>query len=304
MALQRIVPNLWFDKEAREAADFYVSAFGKDSKVHSITTISGTPSGDTDIVSFRLLGYEFMAISAGPTFSINPSISFIINFDPTRDDNAAKSLDALWSKLSEGGTILMPLQEYPFSERYGWIQDKYGVSWQLMLSDPEGKLRPEIMPSLMFVTSTIAKAEEAVDMYLALFNDTQKGIVARYPPGMEPDMEGAVMFMNFMLQKQWFAAMDAHASQHSFAFNEAVSLMVYCDSQEEIDYFWESLSAVPEAEQCGWLKDRYGVSWQIVPRKMDEMLSKGTKEQIDRITQAFLRMKKIVIEDLEKEGGE
>ncbi len=77
-------------------------------------------------------------------------------------------------------------------------------------------------------------------------------------------------------------------------------MMVYCDTQEEIDYYWEKLSAVTEAEQCGWLKDKFGMSWQIVPTVMDEMMSKGTPEQIDRLTQAFLPMKKLDIKALRK----
>ena len=95
---------------------------------------------------------------------------------------------------------------------------------------------------------------------------------------MEPDQEGTIMFADFMLENQWFAAMDS-AQAHQFNFNEAISFMVYCDTQEEIDEYWEKLSAVPEAEQCGWLKDGYGVSWQIVPTAMNEMMSKGTPEQ-------------------------
>lgn len=88
------------------------------------------------------------------------------------------------------------------------------------------------------------------------------------------------------------------AHQHNFRFNEAISLMVYCDNQKEIDYFWEKLSAVPEAEQCGWLKDKYGLSWQIVPAEMDEMMARGTKDQIERVTQKFLTMKKFDLEQL------
>jgi predicted 3-demethylubiquinone-9 3-methyltransferase (glyoxalase superfamily) len=149
--MQKIVPHLWFDKEAREAAEFYSSVF-PDSKVKSVTTLHDTPSGDADVVSFELSGQPFMAISAGPLFK----------------------------------------------------------------------------------------------------------------------------------------------------FNESISFMVYCDTQEEIDYYWEKLSAVPEAEQCGWLKDKYGLSWQIVPRRMDELLESGTPEQVARVTQAFLPMKKLDIAALER----
>lgn len=149
--MQRIVPHFWYEKEAREAAEFYVSIF-PDSKITNVTTLHDTPSGDTDVVSFQLFGQPFMAISAGPLFK----------------------------------------------------------------------------------------------------------------------------------------------------FNESVSFMVYCDSQEEIDRYWAKLSADPDAEQCGWLKDKFGLSWQIVSARMDEMLAKGTPEQVARVTQAFLPMKKLDLQKLEE----
>lgn len=296
--MQKIIPHLWFDKEAKEAAEFYVAAF-PDSKITNITTLHNTPSGDCDTVSFELSGYSFMAISAGPYFTINPSISFMVNFDPSRDENAKEHLNQLWEKLSEGGKVLMPLQEYPFSKWYGWVQDRFGVSWQLMLTNPEGEERPFIIPSLLFVGDVCGKTEEATDLYLSVFKNSTRGQIARYPAGMEPDKEGAVMFTDFQLEGQWFAAMDS-AHQHEFAFNEGISLIVECEDQAEIDYFWEKLSAHPESEQCGWLKDAYGVSWQITPRRMNEMMREGTPEQIDRVTQAFLPMKKLDIATLEK----
>jgi predicted 3-demethylubiquinone-9 3-methyltransferase (glyoxalase superfamily) len=295
-AKQKIVPHLWFDKEAREAVKFYTSLFAK-SKITSTTTLHDTPSGDSDIVSFELAGYQFMAISAGPLFKLNPSISFILNFDSSIDKNARNNLDVLWERLSEVGTVLMPLDKYPFSEHYGWIQDKYGLSWQLILSNPEGEERPFIIPSLLFVRDVYGKAEQAINFYLSVFKDSRRGITARYPKGMEPDREGTLMFADFMLENQWFTAMDS-AQAHSFSFNEAFSLMVRCETQEEIDYYWEKLSAVPEAERCGWLKDKYGVSWQVTPTIMDEMMKNGSSEQIDRVTQAFLPMKKFDIAKL------
>ena len=297
--MQKITPHLWFDKESKEAAEFYVSAFGNGSKITNITTLHNTPSGDTDIVSFELNGQCFMAISAGPLFKFNASVSFVVNFDPSREENARKNLDSLFERLSAGGTALMPLDKYPFSERYGWVEDKYGLSWQLILSNPEGEERPFIVPSLMFVGDVSGKAEEAVSFYLSVFRNAKKGVFVRYSKGQEPDKEGTIMFSDFMLEDQWFAAMDS-AREHNFGFNEAISLIVHCDTQNEIDYYWEKLSAVPEAEQCGWLKDKYGLSWQIVPTEMDEMMSRGTREQIDRVTQAFLPMKKLDIAQLEK----
>jgi len=149
--MQKITPHLWFDKEAKEAAEFYTSIFPQ-SKIKDTTTLHNTPSGTVDIVTIELLGQEFMLISAGPLFK----------------------------------------------------------------------------------------------------------------------------------------------------FNEAISFMVSCDTQEEIDYYWERLSAVPEAEQCGWLKDKYGLSWQVSPTVLGEMMKNGTREQIDRVTQAFLPMKKFDIAALNR----
>jgi predicted 3-demethylubiquinone-9 3-methyltransferase (glyoxalase superfamily) len=296
--MKKITPHLWFDQEAKEAADFYTSLF-PESKITNLTTLHDTPSGDTDIVSFEIWGYSFQAISAGPLFKFNPSISFMVNFDPSQDKDARTRIDQVWAKLSEGGTALMPLDNYPFSERYGWVQDKYGLSWQLIYTDPEGDERPPIIPSLLFVEEMWGKAEEASDFYLSLFSasgekESKRGAIARYPAGMEPDKEGTVMFSDFKLAGQWFAAMDS-GRMHDFTFNEAISFIVNCDSQEEIDYYWEKLSAVPEAEQCGWLKDKYGLSWQIVPTGMDEMLKGDDRERIARVTQAFLKMKKFDI---------
>lgn len=296
--MQKITPHLWFAKEAVEAAELYSSVF-HNSKVTNVTRLHDTPSGDVDTVTFQLLGYNFMAISAGPLFKFNPSISFMVNFDPSQDTNARKRIDAIWEKLLDGGKILMPLDKYPFSERYGWIEDKYGLSWQLIFTTPRGEARPIIIPSLLFVGDKCGKAEEATDFYLSVFRNTKRGTMARYSKGSEPDKEGSIMFTDFQLEGQWFVAMDS-AHEHRFDFNEAISFVVHCDNQEETDYYWEKLSAVPEAEQCGWLKDKFGVSWQIVPKAMDEMMTTGSRDQIDRVTQAFLQMKKFDIARLQK----
>ena len=296
--MQKIIPHLWYDTQAKEASEFYTSIF-PNSEVTNLTTLHDTPSGDCDIVTFKVMGYTFMAISAGPYFKLNPSISFMVNFDPSRDTNAQKHLDDIWRKLMDGGKALMPLGEYPFSKHYGWVEDKYGLSWQLILTDPEGEERPTIIPSLMFVGDMSGKAEEATNFYLSVFKDSKRGTIARYSAGMEPDKEGTLMFTDFTLENQWFAAMDS-AQKHEFSFSEAVSLMVNCADQEEIDYYWEKLSAVPESEQCGWLKDAFGVSWQIVPTEMEAMMKYGTPEQIDRVTQAFLPMKKFDLAKLKE----
>lgn len=300
--MQKIVPHLWFNTEAKEAVSFYTSVF-PNSRITHASVITGTPSGDCDILSFDVLGYSMMAISAGPYFKINPSVSFMVNFDPSRDKQARERIDEIWEQLSEGGKILMPLDAYPFSERYGWVEDKFGVSWQLIFTKPEGEERPEIIPSFLFANAVYEKAEAASDFYMSVFKNSKRGALARYGAGHEPDTETAVMFTDFTLENQWFVAMDS-AYSHEFSFNEGLSFIVRCESQEEIDYYWERLSAHPESEQCGWLKDQFGVSWQITPTRMDEMMREGTPEQVARVTQAFLPMKKFDISVLEKAYAE
>lgn len=296
--MQKITPHLWFDKEAKESAEFYVSIF-PDARIKKHSVIKGTPSGDCDVMSYELAGHPFMSISAGPYFKINPSVSFMVNFDPSRDSNAKENLSKLWERLSGGGKVMMPLQEYPFSKWYGWVEDKYGVSWQLIVTNPKGEERPFIVPSLLFVGEAYGKAEEAVDYYLSVFKESKLGQRIKYPAGALPNKEGTVMFSDFSLLGTWCTAMDG-GGEHHFKFNEAISFMVSCDTQEEIDYFWKKLSHVKEAEQCGWLKDKFGFSWQIVPTRMNEMMDSGTPEQNKRVAEAFLKMKKFDIKTLEK----
>ncbi|HTF29589.1 MAG TPA: VOC family protein, partial [Flavitalea sp.] len=260
MAIQKIFPHLWFDKEAKEAATFYTSLF-PESKITNVIMLRDTPSGDCDVVTFELWNQPFMAISAGPLFKFNPSVSFMVNFDPllfgsssTPEKDAREKLDMLWNKLVEGGTVLMPIDKYPFSERYGWLQDKYGLSWQLILTGPEGEPRPAVVPSLLFVGNKCGKAEEAINFYLSVFKNSKMGGIYRYGKDQQPDKEGTVMYADVMLENTWFAAMDS-AHDHKFDFNEAVSFIVNCADQDEIDFYWQKLSADPKSEQCGWLKD-------------------------------------------------
>ena len=297
---QKITPNLWFDGDAEEAVDFYTSAF-PDSKIISksyypksaeegLADFQLDLAGEVLTIDFELGGHAFTAINAGSEFAFNPSISFMVNFDPSKDDQAREHLKELWGKLSDGGQVLMPLEPFPYSELYGWVADRYGLTWQLILTDPAGDPRPFIIPTLLFTAENTNRAEEAVNYYVSIFKDAKIGAVNHYPEDHGPAKAGALMFGDFMLANQWFAAMDS-AVEQDFVFNEAISLSVSCKDQAEIDMFWEKLSSNPQFEQCGWCKDKFGVSWQIVPENIDELMKKPG---------AFARMmvmKKLVIAD-------
>jgi len=289
--MNKIVPYLWYDKEAKEAAMFYAGLFDQ-SKIIETNVIEGTPSGNVDLVTFELAGQEFMAISAGPYFKFNPSISLMVSCDTVEEVNEK------WKALSENGKVLMPLSEYPFNKWYGWTEDRYGLSWQLMLTDGE-QIGQKIQVCLLFSKDAVGKTKEALQYYVEVFKAAEIGAMVEYEEG-ETDLENAkVKYASFKLFGIEFSAMD-NAYETDFSFNEAFSLLVNCKDQKEIDYFWKKLSAVPEAEQCGWLKDKFGVSWQIVPENMEELLTSGTKAEIKRVTEAFLKMKKFDMALLEK----
>ncbi|KAA9030614.1 VOC family protein [Niallia endozanthoxylica] len=289
--MQKIVPHLWYDKEAKEAASFYVSLFDR-SKLLSVTVLENTPSGDAEWVSFELDGQPFQAISAGPYFKFNPSISLMVACDSVEEVNTK------WKALSEGGTELMALGEYPFCKWYGWVQDRYGLSWQLMLMDNHQAVQ-KITPNLLFSNDSCGKAEEALLFYTEIFKDSGIEFLSKYGKGEAASPKAKVNYAAFKLGGLNFSAMD-NAFDVDYHFNEAFSLIVNCKDQQEINYFWDRLSAVPEAEQCGWVKDKYGLSWQIVPDNIDEILNKGSKEEIQRVNQELLKMKKIDINALEK----
>jgi predicted 3-demethylubiquinone-9 3-methyltransferase (glyoxalase superfamily) len=294
MNRQRITPHLWYDKEAREAAGFYTSTFSAigRSTIKYMATLHDTPSGSADIATIELLGQEFMLLSAGPLFKFTPAVSFLVAC------MTANEVEALWKSLSEGGLALMELGEYPFSKRYGWVQDRYGLSWQVMLTDGRG-IGQRITPTLMFVGRQCGKTEEAIRFYASVFRDARVGDILRYAEGEQPDQAGTIKHASFILEGQDFAAMDS-AREHDFSFNEAISFIVNCDTQEEIDHYWEKLSADPAAEQCGWLKDKYNLSWQIVPTAMGEMLNDQDEKKIARVTEAFLKMKKFDLKELQR----
>lgn len=298
--MQKIVPNLWCEGNAREMAEFYVSVFPgskitgdskyPDSKEEGLADFQADFAGKDLTIEFNLAGHDFVGINAGPEFKPTPALSFMVNFDPSHDEQAREHLDQVWDKLIDGGEALMEIGEYPYSKRYGWVKDKYGYTWQLMLTNPDGEDRPCIIPSFMFCNDNANRAEEAINFYTSLFEDAKIGMIARYEQDVEPVKKSSVMFGDFMLAGQWFAAMDAPGT-HDFGFSEAVSLAVNCKDQAEIDRLWAALSAVPDAEQCGWCKDKFGVSWQIVPENMAELMRRPNAFNV------LMNQHKIVIAD-------
>lgn len=276
--MQRLVPSLWFDHTALEAAQFYASVFA-DARIldASYYPEEGLPdfqqefAGRPLAVEFEVAGCRIVGINAGPQFRPNPSISLMVRFDPARDPAAREHLDAAWAGLSEDGTELMPLAEYQFSSRYGWVQDRYGVSWQLSLADRQGEAGPGLTACLLFGGPVQNRAGEALEFYADVFGG-RVAMTARYPQATGPATPDSLMFSELEVGDDRIALMDSGVPQDA-SFTPGVSLIVECAGQAEIDRYWGRLSAVPEAEQCGWCVDRFGVSWQVLPANLNELTS-------------------------------
>lgn len=284
---------LWFNNQAEEAVGFYTGIFN-DSRVGNTSHYGkegfeqhGMPEGTLLTAEVQLAGRNFLFLNGGPAFTPNPSVSFFVVCD------SAEEVDHYWDKLKEDGNILMPLDKYEWSERYAWVQDKYGINWQLIYGkfDYEGQ---KIVPALMFTGENVGKAEEAMKYYTSLFENSSIRSVARYMEG-EKEQPGIVKHAQFNLGSNVFAAMDS-SFNHGFTFNEAISFVVECDTQEEIDRFWTRLTDGGEESMCGWLKDRYGLSWQVVPSVLGKLMSDPDKA--GKVTQAFMQMNKFEIDKL------
>ena len=275
--LHSIGTCLWFDGKAKEAAHFYKEVFGE------VVILSENPMA----VVYNIFGRRFMNLNGGPGYPINPSISFFISVDTEAE------MDAMWEKLIVDGKILMPLNKYPWSEKYGWCADRYGVNWQLMLGH---KSRSRIMPNLMFTGNQNGNAKQAIEYYSSLFTNSNTVQIDTYQKG-EPDTEGNIKYAQFELDNLSFGAMDSSAP-HQFSFNEGVSFIITVDTQEEIDNYWNYLVKEGAPGRCGWLKDKFGVSWQIVPSILGKLMTNPVTAP--KATYAFLQMSKFIIADLEK----
>jgi len=267
---------LWMDKKAKEAFLFYKEVFG------DVVLISENPMA----VVYKIFGRRMMNLNGGPGFTINPSISFFISADNQEE------LETIWNKLIVGGSILMPLNKYPWSAQYGWCADQFGVNWQLMLDHHSSS---KIMPHMMFVGANAGKAEEAIGFYSSMFEKNKVVAISRYEEG-EPDTTGFIKYSQFELHGQPFGAMDSSAN-HQFNFNEAVSFIITVDTQEEIDFYWNHLLEGGAAGKCGWIKDKYGISWQVVPSILGKLMTNPATAP--KAAYAFLQMSKFIIADLE-----
>ncbi|HXS55356.1 MAG TPA: VOC family protein [Hanamia sp.] len=277
---QSIYPCILFDGNAKVAAEFYLSVFPGSH----ITTDNGI------VVFMNLKEQKFMLLN-GPQVAVNPSASFMYMTD------SPDEVKELWDKLIAGGKELMALDTYPWSSKYGWLQDQFGVSWQLYTGKKEDILQ-KYTPSLMFTGDQNGRAEEAIDFYTSIFPDSGVQGVLKYGEN-GGDVAGNVQHAQFHINGYYLMCMDS-SGPHNFSFNEGVSIVVECDTQDELDNYWNKLTTSGGSESvCGWLKDKFGFSWQIVPKKILHLMNNGNAEKSGKMMNALMKMKKLDIAQLE-----
>ncbi|MEJ7694155.1 VOC family protein [Daejeonella sp.] len=275
---KQITPCLWFDGQAKEAATLYCSAFEK-SKITSQSPI---------VTEIEVSGYKFILLDGGPMYKPNPSISFYVICEDK------KELEHAWNTLANEGKVLMALDKYPWGEKYGWINDKFGISWQLAL----GKISDvgqKISPCLMFTNKQYGRVDEAIAHYSSIFKNAEVDGILRYESTESASEEGKVKHAQIGLNGQKMMLMES-AAAHDFTFTEGISLTVYCETQEEIDFYWKELTENGQESMCGWLKDEFGVSWQIIPSVLGKIMSDPKKA--GKAAQAFMSMRKLNIEQI------
>lgn len=278
-----ILPCLWYDGDGKQSAEFYCKVF------------NGTVTPDTPVVlNIELFGQKLMLLNGGPQFEKNASVSFTIICET--DDEVQN----YWDQLSDSGIALMPLDSYPWSKKYGWIRDKFGVTWQLYLGEKQSEQK--IIPTLMFIHQNNGKAMDAMELYTNIFPNSKIGSVLKYGDGVGDETHEVpenVQHAHFEINGYSFFCMD-NSYDHQFDFNEGISMVIMTDDQEETDHLWNSFTQNGGKESmCGWLKDKFGFSWQIVPKKLIQLMSDPDQEKAQKVVQAMMKMQKIVIEDLE-----
>ena len=268
-------PCIWCNHSARVMADFYVSAFPNAQVVDE----------NQAVVVITINDQRIMLLNGGDMFNPTPTISLMY----LSTDEA--EVEEIYRKLSDGGKNLMPLEKYAFSKKYAWVEDRFGMTWQLYTGE-EKDIIQKVVPTLMFVDTNNGRAEEAVDFYMSIFPGSGQKRLSKYT-GEEGETPGNVQHGQFMVNDYLIMIMDS-SYPHSFNFNEGVSLVVECGTQEEIDTYWKRLSSEGGEEgMCGWLKDKYGVSWQIVPATIDKLMRRSPK-----VLEAMMNMKKLDIQQL------
>lgn len=276
MISNKILPCYWYEKEALDAMKFYSNLF-PNSTYKEVNGFLSLASID---------GCQLWGINGGPMYRPNPTLS-LYTICTSREE-----IDIVYEKILEaGGKVLMHLDKYDWSDRYAWIEDKWGVSWQLTLQDID-HTGQRITPALMYVGDQFGKAEEAIHFLVDAFPSSKIHFLQRYE---DEAQSGKIAHGQFDLFGQRFIGQESGFMQ-SFSFTEGGSLVILCNNQSEIDRYWNTLTEKGEIGHCGWCKDQYGFSWQVIPENLHELMADPVKSQ--KVAACFRTMKKMDYEKI------
>lgn len=253
MKIKQLYPCIWFDNNAKIAADFYCSIF-REGCILQETSIT---------VSFKIAGTQFLGINGGQRYAPNPAISYFVYC------GGESEIERLYMELSKDGKIMMPLGKYDWTEKYAWVEDRFGVSWQLDV-DPINSAQG-IVPCLFFGNEKYMMVKPAIEQYTQIFDDSRVLMEMGYPSGTEMPAD-ALLFAQFKLDGFIFNAVSS-PQKHEFDFSPGNSFVIVCYTQAQIEYYWEKLGEEGRFDECGWLTDRYGVSWQIIPAILPSLMT-------------------------------
>ncbi|NRE13522.1 VOC family protein [Enterococcus faecalis] len=283
--MPKFSPCLWFDTQAEEAANFYTTIFEKGAILSKTNYVNEEhqPQGTSLMtIEFTLANQKIIGLNGGPEFSFTPASSFFV------ECKTLSQTETLWKNLTADGQILMPFGEYPFSPLYGWVVDKFGVSWQVSFSGKE----QTIVPTFMFANEKYGEAAKALSEWLAIFGPGEIIEKVEYE-------DGNIAQALFTLQEQPFRVMDAR-DKHDFDFTMAFSIYIDCENQEEIDRLWQQVTAKGKEWPCGWMEDQFGVSWQTDNPELKRYLSDSNPARANEVTKKLYQMKKIDLNQLKE----
>jgi predicted 3-demethylubiquinone-9 3-methyltransferase (glyoxalase superfamily) len=290
--MKEIYPFLWYNTEAEEAAKLYTSIF-KNGRLSNVAQNPGDVPGPKHVpimVEFDIAGRHFMALNGGPAYHPTAAISMFVSCET--EDEVQKA----WDALTKGGEVRMELGEYPWSKKYGWVKDRYGLEWQLNLTgQPQS-----IAPAFLFTGDVRGRAEEAIEFWTKEFPNSSIDMISRYEE-YEQGPTGKIKYSSFKLNGQPFVAMDSGVEMpEEMKFTPGTSMYINCDTQQEVDKYWDELGAGGRYDQCGWLQDRFGVSWQVIPTRLGEFWRQGNPARLQNMMNALMGMKKLIISELEE----
>lgn len=285
-----LTPCFWCNGTLTEQARAYAALF-PDARINGLPAADWQPRDGLIFVVLDLDGSPVALLDGGPAFAPTPALSLFVLRD------TADAVRALWAALSDDGQILMPLGEYPWSPLYGWVRDRWGVTWQVA-QGPLADTGQAVTPYLTFAGPAAGRARAALDLYMRAFPGASLDGIMDHD-GSGPDAAGTVMHAQLRLAGGALMLGDS-AHGHDWGFGTGVSLMAECETQAEIDRLWDLLIADGGApSRCGWLTDPHGLSWQVLPAWLGRTMASADADTAARIMAAFMPMSKLDLATLQ-----